>query len=108
MGKTRGEQGYRFNGGKMSNKVKDRLRKLQLEMTHEERVELDKALENLYLKRGGILITLGKVKNGKEIITEQEKACDIIIDDISDGHLIELVGRIKRKKKKQVLVEAGA
>jgi hypothetical protein len=79
----------------MSNKVKERLRKLQLEMTHEERVELDNALERLYMKMGGILIST-------------EKACDIIIDDISDGHLIELVGRIKRKKKKQVLVEAGA
>lgn len=79
----------------MSNKVKDRLRKLAMEMTHEERVELDNALERLFLSRGGIIVN-------------QEKACDKIIDKISDGHFIEIVGRIKRKKKKQVLVEAGA
>jgi len=70
----------------MSNKVKDRLRKLQLEMTHEERVELDNALERLFLSRGGIIIN-------------QEKACDKVIDYIPDGQFRGIVARIKKRKK---------
>lgn len=79
----------------MSNKVKDRLRKLALQMTHEERVELDNALERLYLKLGGVLIST-------------EKACDKIMDDIPDDKLREIVRRIKLKKKREVLVPIEA
>ena len=68
----------------MSNKVKARLEKLKLEMTHEERLQLDNALGELFLKAGGIIIN-------------QEKACDNIIDEISDNKFAEIVKRIKKK-----------
>ena len=75
----------------MSSKVKERLKSMLLEMTHEERIELDNALEQLFLQMGGILV-------------KDEKACDTMIEQIPDDKLREIVKRIKTKKKKRVLV----
>ena len=80
---------------KMSTKVKERLKSMLLEMTHEERVELDNALEQLFLQMGGILI-------------KDEKACDTMIEQIPDDKLREIVKRIKAKKKKKILVGVEA
>ena len=77
----------------MSSKVKERLKSMLLEMTHEERIELDNALEQLFLQMGGILV-------------KDEKACDTMIEQILDDKLTEIVKRIKKKKKKRVLIEA--
>jgi len=77
----------------MSTKVKERLKSMLLEMMHEERVELDNALEQLFLQMGGILV-------------KDEKACDTMIEQILDDKLTEIVKRIKKKKKKRVLIEA--
>jgi hypothetical protein len=76
----------------MSNKVKERLEKLKLELTHEERVKLDAALENLFLKAGGIIIN-------------KEKGCDKIIDEITDDKIREIVGKIKKKRKKVAVAQ---
>jgi hypothetical protein len=73
----------------MSHKVKERLDKLKLELTHEERVQLDIALEDLFLKSGGIIIN-------------QEKGCDKIAEEISDSKFTEIVSRIKKKRKKLI------
>ena len=77
----------------MSTRVKERLKQLALEMTHEERVYLDEALDKLAMSQGVILV-------------KGEKPCDKIIEEIPDDKLTEIVRRIKLKKKKKVLVEA--
>lgn len=79
----------------MSTKVKERLKKLMLELTHEERIFLDEALDKLAISMGLILI-------------KDQKACDVMIEQIPDDKLREIVNRIKKRKKKQkeMLVEA--
>ena len=77
----------------MSTKVKERLKQMALEMTHEERVYLDEALDKIAISQGVILV-------------KGEKPCDKIIEEIPDDKLTEIVRRIKIKKKKKVLVEA--
>lgn len=77
----------------MSSRVKERLKKLALEMTHEERITLDEALDKIAMKMGIILV-------------KDQKPCDVLIEQIPDDKLIEIVERIKKKKKKQVEVTA--
>ncbi len=62
----------------MSNKVKDRLQKLKLELDHVERQLLDRALEHA-----------------------TKKSCDEAVDMLTDAQFTELVQRIKTKKKKK-------
>jgi hypothetical protein len=62
----------------MSIRVKERLFKIELETTHEERKELDEIIENRFLR-----------------------PCDEAIDDVSDNQLIALVNYIRKKKKKK-------
>lgn len=76
----------------MSTKVKERLKKLALEMTHEERMELDQALDKIAMRLG--LIVVGK-------------PCDTMIEKIPDDKLREIVIRIKRKKRKNMLLVAN-
>lgn len=71
----------------MSIKVKERLRQLAIEMTHEQRMELDAALEKVYLKAGGIIIKKD----------DKEKACDQIVDQLSDNQFKKLALQIKKK-----------
>lgn len=79
----------------MSTKVKERLKKLALEMTHEERLVLDQILAAFALV------------NGLFLISKEKLGCDAAMDFITDEQLREIVNRIKKKKKKQVLVEAA-
>jgi hypothetical protein len=83
----------------MSTKVKERLKKLLLEMTHEERQELDKALEQLMIAEYGFIAT-----------KETELPCDVMIEKISDEQLKQIVARIKKKRKKkkqeEMIIEA--
>lgn len=81
----------------MSIKVKDRLRAMAIEMTHEQRMELDAALEKLYIASGGII--------AKE--SDKEKGCDLIVDQIPDDQFRALAMAIKKKKKKQIEVAYG-
>jgi hypothetical protein len=69
----------------MSSKVKERLKKLALEMSHEERITLDEALDKMAMKLGMIVVGRG---------------CDTLIESIPDDKLIEIVEKIKKKKKK--------
>jgi hypothetical protein len=69
----------------MSSKVKERLKKLALEMSHEERITLDDALDKIAMKSGMIIVGRG---------------CDALIESIPDDKLIEIVEKIKKKKKK--------
>lgn len=85
----------------MSTKVKERLKKLMIEMSHEERLELDEMLDKMAMKMGIILVTNGTDK-------EKTRGCDILIEEIPDGKLREIVAKIKKKKKKQILVEVEA
>jgi hypothetical protein len=75
----------------MSSKVKERLKKLALEMTHEERITLDEALDKIAMKMGLIVVGRG---------------CDTLIEQISDDELKIIVEKIKKKKKK--LLELSA
>jgi hypothetical protein len=75
----------------MSTKVKERLKKLALEMTHEERITLDEALDKIAMKMGMIVVG---------------KPCDALIEQIPDDKLREIVAKIKKKKKK--LLELSA
>ena len=68
---------------------------MMLELSHEERLELDHALDQLYIRMGGIIV-------------KEERGCDKLIEEIPDDKLREIVRRIKLKKKKKVLVEANA
>ena len=74
----------------MSTKVKERLKKLALEMTHEERLMLDDMLDKLAMSLG--LVVVGK-------------ACDTMIEQIPDDKLREIVARIKKKKIKKKIEE---
>jgi len=78
----------------MSTKVKERLRRMAIEMTHEQRMELDAALEKLYLAAGGIIAKS----------SDKEKACDQIVDQVPDDKFRKLVMLIKKKKKKIAMV----
>jgi nucleotidyltransferase/DNA polymerase involved in DNA repair len=82
-----------MGGNHMSNKVKERLKKLMIELTHDERMMLDEAIDKIAISMGVILV-------------KDEKPCDAIIDELSDGIFTELVRRIKRKKKAIVPMEA--
>jgi len=62
----------------MSVKVWERLRQLMIELDHEERVELDKEIEQ-----------------------STDKPCDEGVDDLLDGEFILLVNKVKKKKKKK-------
>jgi len=62
----------------MSVKVFERLRKLMIETTHEERKEIDEEIE----ERTG-------------------KYCDEGVDELSDSEFIEIVNNIKKKIKKK-------
>jgi hypothetical protein len=79
----------------MSTKVKERLKRLRLEMTHEERIMLDEMLDNLAIEMGLVII-------------KDQRACDALIEKIPDDRLIRLVERIKKRRKRQaeVMVEA--
>ena len=79
----------------MSTKVKERLKKMAIEMSHEERLELDKTLDEIYMRMGGIIVN-------------EERGCDRMIESISDIYLRGIISMIKKKKKKKVLVEAEA
>ena len=79
----------------MSSKVKERLKKLMLEMNHEERIELDNMLDQIYMKMGGIIV-------------KEERGCDKLIEEISDDNLREIVKRIKKKKKRGIEVPIEA
>jgi hypothetical protein len=68
----------------MSTKIKERLKKLALELDHQERMLLDNGL-----------VQFTKAKD-----------CDEAIEMMSDDQVKEIVRRIKKRKKKQVLVEA--
>jgi len=62
----------------MSIKVFERLRKMLIEAAHEERVEIDKEIEK---------------KTGKY--------CDEGVNELSDTEFIEIVNKVKRKRKKK-------
>lgn len=66
----------------MSVKVFERLAKMMIETTHEERADIDKEIEE---KKG--------------------KYCDDAVDDLSDTEFIEIVNKVKRKRKKQKKME---
>ena len=68
----------------MSTKIKERLKKLALELDHQERMYLDEGLV--------------KVTKAKD--------CDEAIEMLSDEQVKEIVAKIKKRKKKQMLVEA--
>ena len=85
----------------MSSKVKERLKQLVLEMTHEERLELDDLLDKMAMKMGIILVK--DISQGA-----QQRGCDILIERIPDDKLREIVKRIKKKKKREVLVSTEA
>jgi hypothetical protein len=74
----------------MSSKVKERLKQMALELSHEERITLDEALDKLAMQMGIVIVSKDKDKRG----------CDILIDQIPDDKLRELIIRIKKKKKK--------
>ena len=79
----------------MSTKVKERLKKMALEMSHEERLILDEMLDKLAMRMGVILV-------------KEQRPCDVLIEQIPDDKLKEIVAKIKKKKKKQILVEVEA
>lgn len=62
----------------MSIKVFERLARMMIETTHEERKEIDKEIEE---------------KTGKY--------CDEGVNDLLDTELIEIVDKVKRKKKQK-------
>lgn len=84
----------------MSTKVKERLKKLLIELSHEERIELDDLIEKTAAAFGIVLIK------------RDQKACDYIIERMTDEQvrkLVELAKKNKKKKKKkreEILVEA--
>jgi hypothetical protein len=85
----------------MSSKVKERLKKLALEMTHEERLELDDLLDKMAMKMGIILVK--DQSKGAE-----QRGCDILIERIPDDKLREIVKKIKKKKKRLIEVPTEA
>jgi hypothetical protein len=75
----------------MSSKVKERLKQMALELSHEERITLDEALDKLAMQMGIVIVSKDK---------DKQRGCDILIDQIPDDKLRELIIRIKKKKKK--------
>jgi hypothetical protein len=75
----------------MSSKVKERLKQMALELSHEERITLDEALDKLAMQMGIFIVSKDK---------DKQRGCDILIDQIPDDKLRELIIRIKKKKKK--------
>lgn len=71
----------------MSTKVKERLKRLALELDHDQRVLLDNLLAEAMTSRGIILVS------------DEEKPCDVMIEKLSDNQVKELVKKIKKKKK---------
>lgn len=65
----------------MSTKIKERLKKLALELDHEERMILDEGL----------------------VRVTQAKDCDAAIEMLSDDQVKEIVAKIKKNKKKKLL-----
>ena len=63
----------------MSIKVFERLRKMMIEATHEERKEIDEEIEE---------------KTGKY--------CDEGVDELSDTEFVEIVNKVKKRKKKKI------
>ncbi len=63
----------------MSIKVFERLRELMIETTHEERREIDEEIEE-----------------------RTNKYCDEGVNDLSDEEFIEIVNKIKKRKKKKI------
>lgn len=63
----------------MSIRVFERLKKLMIETTHEERHRIDEEIEE---------------KTGKY--------CDEGVDELSDIEFINIINRIKKKKKKRI------
>jgi len=66
----------------MSIKVFERLKKMLIETTHEERAKIDEEIE---------------AKTGKY--------CDKGVDELSDTEFIEVVNKAKRKRKKKRIEE---
>ena len=62
----------------MSIKVFERLMKMLVETTHEERVEIDKEIEK-----------------------KTKKYCDEGVNELSDTEFIEIVNKVKKKRKKK-------
>lgn len=75
----------------MSTKVKERLKRLRLELTHEERQELDNLIERAAAAFGIVLIK------------KDQKNCDYIIERMTDEQVKKLAEAAKKKKKKKVL-----
>jgi len=67
-----------LEGDEMSNKVKNFLRIMKIETTHEERIEIDKEIEK-----------------------KTNKNCDIGIDELNNEELLGIINSIKNKKKKK-------
>jgi hypothetical protein len=65
----------------MSTKIKERLKKLALELDHEERMILDEGL----------------------VRVTKAKDCDSAIEMLSDDQVKEIVAKIKKNKKKKLL-----
>jgi hypothetical protein len=70
----------------MSNKIKERLKNLQLELDHIERMMLDEGL----------------------VKVTKTKDCDEAIDLVTDDQLRKIVANIKKRKKKQIEVPMEA
>ena len=69
----------------MRAKIKERLKKLALELDKEERRILDEGL----------------------VVATQAKDCDEAIEMLTDDQVRMIVLKIKKRKKKQILVEAN-
>lgn len=67
----------------MSMKVKERLKLMGIEITHEERLDVDKEIED----KTGVW-------------------CEYGVTLISDDDVKEIVDKVKKKKKKKILVYA--
>jgi hypothetical protein len=65
----------------MSTKIKERLKKLALELDHEERMILDEGL----------------------VRVTKAKDCDSAIEMLTDDQVREIVAKVKRKKKRALL-----
>lgn len=63
----------------MSIKVFERLARMMIETTKEERKEIDKVIED-----------------------KTSKYCDEGVDDLSDTEFIEIINKVKKKKQRKV------
>ena len=82
----------------MSTSVKERLKRMAIEMSREERITLDEALDKLAMQMGLVIVNDPK--------KEKVRGCDILIEQIPDNKLLEIIAKIKKKKKKQIEVIA--